>query len=312
MHLIGSKVIPQIAFGSHISKIPQKAINSIQNAVARALWVGRPKWRAKHLLQAVLSAPHRTDPKFACAFNTVLEVIRMCHMLPHTVPMLQRTWQHTHGTHSLAEQLLHAANTLGIQINEQLAVSFGNSQPVPIVSLSAKDATKVLANIARNACYIATGGSKRKDYLRTQGIFDHQQTTALLRKLPVGKYNGEVPSRHRLESNLVGCTLTNDRLAGSGWSDTATCRFCQNAKESMFHLVQECTTLHALIGPPAGDELGKNFHLLGHVEHPLFIAKRRLQFAHACDIPVASDFDATDVAICGLTAPWCMATSSGL
>ena len=103
VYLIGSKaskVIPQIAFGSHISKIPQKAINSIQNAIARALWVGKPKWRAKSLLQAVLSAPHRTDPKFACAFNTVLEVIRMCHMLPHTVPMLQRTWLHKHGTHS--------------------------------------------------------------------------------------------------------------------------------------------------------------------------------------------------------------------
>ena len=284
VYLIGSKVIPQIAFGSHISKIPQKAINSIQNAIARALWVGKPKWRAKHLLQA---APHRTDPKFACAFNTVLEIIRMCHMLPHTVSMLQRTWNHPHGTHSLAEQLQNAANTLGLVITDQLAISFCHSQPVPLplVSLSAKDANKVLAYVARDACYKATGESKRKDFYRTQRIFDHQQTTALLRQLPTGRYNGEVPTRHRLE--------TNDRLAGSGWADSALCRFCNVEKESMLHLVHECAHLHEIIGRPADDELGSNFPLLGHVEHPSFIAKRRLQFAHARDIPVATEFDST-------------------
>ena len=81
--LIGTKILPQISFGAHISKIPQQALNSIQNAIARALWVGRPKWRSRQLLQAVLSQPHRTDPRIACAFSTVLECIRMCHTLPY-------------------------------------------------------------------------------------------------------------------------------------------------------------------------------------------------------------------------------------
>ena len=302
--LIGAKVVPQLAFGSHISKIPLKALNSVQNAIARALWVGRPKWRAKHLLQAVLSTPHRTDPKIACAFNTVLEVVRMCHMLPHTVPMLQRTWANPHGTHSLAQQLQNAVDVLGLHITEQLDISFRNSQAVPIVSLSAKDVSRVLANIARDACYKATGDSKRKDFQRTQGIFDHQQTTALLRKLPAGPYSGEVPARFRLESIVVGCTLTNDRLAGSGWSESSACRFCQQVKESMFHLVHECTALHATIGPPTNDELGRNFQLLGHVEHPPFIARRRLQLLMLVIFPLLLSSTLADVAASGPMAPW--------
>ena len=289
--LVSSKIVPQIAFGSHISKIPKRAGTAIQNAIARALWVGRPKWRAKHLLQAVLSAPHRTDPKYACAFSTVVETIRMCHTMPHTFEMLKRTWMNPHGVHSLAAQLQNAADVLGIEIDDRLALSFCGSQPVPLCSLNAKDASKVLANITRDACYKATGDTKRKDFHSTQRVFDYQQTLAALKQLPLRHKGGDIADRYRLESILVGCTLTNDRLAGSGWTDTSDCRFCQSDKESMHHLVYECTALHAIIGPPAQDELGANFQLLGHVEHPRFIAKRRLHFSHAADLPVAPDFD---------------------
>ena len=172
------------------------------------------------------------------------------------------------------------------------------------MSLSAKDVSRVLANIARDACYKATGDSKRKDFQRTQGIFDHQQTTALLRKLPAGPYSGEVPARFRLESIVVGCTLTNDRLAGSGWSESSACRFCQQVKESMFHLVHECTALHATIGPPTNDELGRNFQLLGHVEHPPFIARRRLQLLMLVIFPLLLSSTLADVAASGPMAPW--------
>ena len=82
--LIGAKTIPQIAFGAHITKIPQAAMNSIQNAIARALWAGRPKWRSRPLLQAILAKPHRTDPKIACAVCSILEILRMCQSMPHT------------------------------------------------------------------------------------------------------------------------------------------------------------------------------------------------------------------------------------
>ena len=39
--LIGAKIVPQMSFGAHITKIPQQALKKIQNAVAKALWVGQ-------------------------------------------------------------------------------------------------------------------------------------------------------------------------------------------------------------------------------------------------------------------------------
>lgn len=56
----------------------------------------------------------------------------------------------------------------------------------------------------------------------------------------------------------------------------------------MFH----CEEAHSLLGKPRGDELGRNFALLGHIEHPQFIAKRRLQFSLASDLQVPECFDA--------------------
>ena len=122
--LIGAKIIPQIAFGAHISKIPQAAMNSIQNAIARALWFGRPKWRSRSLLQAVLAKPHRTDPKIACAVCTILEVLRMCQSMPHTHDMLRRTWLNNPGSHSLASRLQSAAQCLELIIDQELRLSF--------------------------------------------------------------------------------------------------------------------------------------------------------------------------------------------
>lgn len=74
--LIGAKIIPQFSFGAHITKIPKKAIKAIQNAIAKALWVGHPMWRSKQLLQCVLSQPHRAHPIFAGAYLTILETAR--------------------------------------------------------------------------------------------------------------------------------------------------------------------------------------------------------------------------------------------
>ena len=289
--LIGSKILPQISFGAHISKIPQQALNSIQNAIARALWVGRPKWRSRQLLQAVLSQPHRTDPRIACAYNTILECIRMCHTLPSTFSMLLRTWKNDFGEHSLAAKLQGAATVLGMRIDHELNMSYCGSTPVSIRAVSTTDASKVLQNLARQACYQQAFGKKRKDLVPSSKIFDFQQTTFLLKRSPLQAESDGVLLRSRLESVLVGCTLTNDRLAGSGWTDSALCRFCCQEKEDMHHLVHDCEHLHNLVGSPIHHELGENFLLLGHIAHPKFVARRRLQFAFAADLELAETFD---------------------
>ena len=64
--LIGAKVIPRITFGAHVTQIPKRELTQLQGTVIKALWNGKPKWRAKWLVQATHGQPHRTDPGLAC------------------------------------------------------------------------------------------------------------------------------------------------------------------------------------------------------------------------------------------------------
>ena len=151
--LIGAKIIPQMSFGAHITKITQQSLKKIQNAVAKALWVGQPMWRSKQLLHVILSKPHRTDPLTAGAYNTVLEVVRLCHNSPSAIPQVLNTWNQPTGNHSLAESLKAAFEFLGIDYDSDINISFMNSPPVSIFDLSPKCISKPLQNIARHACY---------------------------------------------------------------------------------------------------------------------------------------------------------------
>ena len=111
--LIGSKVIPRLTFGSHVSRIPKTKLDVIQNAISRCIWGRRPKWRSKWLVQAVFGKPHRTDPRTACAFSTIFEVIRSCHSDPAIFSKLlltHRAGQHL--PHSLASRFNQACEVL--------------------------------------------------------------------------------------------------------------------------------------------------------------------------------------------------------
>lgn len=101
----------------------------------------------------------------------------------------------------------------------------------------------------------------------------------------------DVSNHTRFESVLVGCTLTNDRLASTGWSETSACRQCGLTKETLHHLVHECDGVRARIGAPTVHELGVNFGLLGHIHQPEFVVRRRLLQLRASDIVSASQFE---------------------
>ena len=232
IHLIGAKVIPQISFGAHISKILKKDFQGIQNSIAKALWVNRPKWRSKSLLQAVLSKPHRTDPVFANAYNTIFELVRMCHTASWLVPKLIRALKNSvRAKHSLANNLLYATQTLGLDLDADLCISFEGSKPLCLLHGHPKDIRKALQQITRQECYVATPANARKDFNKPKGIFDVTQSLRLLRQTSPLDAPG-ISDRSRFESITVGCVLTNDRLACAGWVESSACRFCKLAKES--------------------------------------------------------------------------------
>lgn len=101
---------------------------------------------------------------------------------------------------------------------------------------------------------------------------------------------GELPPKARFESVLVGSTLTNDRMAATGWAKSRECRFCHNTKEPLHHLTIDCPTLREEIGAPGGHQLGANFQMLGHVEHPKFVARRRLLHQSSDGLVAADQF----------------------
>ena len=289
--LIGATVIPRLTFGAHISRIPKRALDQIQNAIARCLWYGRPKWRSKWLVQAVLSAPHRTEPTFACAYQVVLETIRSCHLQPAMFLQLQRTMGNAEALpHSLANRLLSACETLGLEIDNNLCLSFQGSNPTCITELSPQDARRALQAVCRHSCYARAINTPRKDFCKPQGIFDQQLSTLFLARAPA-TIPGELPMKVRFESVVVGCSLTNDRMAATGWSSSSDCRFCQTTKESMNHLTSDCHVLHRDIGAPVDHQLGRNFRMLGHVEHPKFIGRRRFLHQSADDLVPAECFN---------------------
>ena len=286
--LIGAKVIPRLTYGAHISRIPKRALDQIQNAIVRCLWFGRPKWRSKWLVQAVLSKPHRTEPTFACAYHIVIEALRACFLQPDLFPKLLRTFQSTQNLpHSLASRLQEACGTLGIQLDQCMRLSAFGSQPVCFDQLAPQDARRALQAICRHACYQKASTTPRKDFLKPKGIFDHQLTGISLatgRDVTDGIHNSI-----RFESVVVGCCLTNDRMAATGWVDTPLCRFCKRTKESMPHLI-ECASLHQNIGAPVPHQLGENFLTLGHIEHPFFIARKRLLHQQSNELIFTDEF----------------------
>ena len=90
--LIGSKAIPAITYGAHISRIPKQAIRKMRNVIVKALWNGRPMARSKWLVQLFHGQPHRTDPLLAQAFCCILDVVRFCHQNPQAIDRLQAMW----------------------------------------------------------------------------------------------------------------------------------------------------------------------------------------------------------------------------
>ena len=275
-HLIGAKAIPKLTYGAHISRTPKAALQKVQNGVTRALWRGRPKIRAKHLVLTFFGKPHRIDPFIAQAYNCVLDIFRYCFDHPDTIDKLklidknQRT-----AKNSLVAALQRACDILHLSLLDDFSLQFQGADKIILGSCGPRDFAKVLQAIALQAQYFAVQHKKRKDVCKPSGLVDVTLSTAFLRKPTFATPTFPTATMH-FESVLVGCTLTKDRLCASGWVEDHMCRFCGQAKETMAHLVFACTSLHRLISTPTLHEFGANFSMLGIFEHPSQVARHRL------------------------------------
>lgn len=179
-------------------------------------------------------------------------------------------------------------------MTNDLCLSFCDSQPISLQDLTPQHSCRILQAIARDACYRLAGSTPRKDFVKTVQVFDHALTTSFFRTAKVFG-NDDISNHQRLESVLVGCCLTNDRMAATGWTDNPACRFCGADRESMAHLVHQCAHLHDSVGVPTIHEVGSNFALLGHVHQPTFVVRRRMLQLQAGSLPLAEQFCPTEI-----------------
>lgn len=105
-------------------------------------------------------------------------------------------------------------------------------------------------------------------------------------RLPV-QPQAMIPLHAFFEAQLVGCVLTNDRLAAAKLVDDPKCRMCHAAKESLPHLIRDCPIVHEENPPPVAHDLGRNFELLGIVEHPWSVFRSRCQVSNPNSVNTA-------------------------
>ncbi len=288
-HLISVKVIPQLSFAANMNGIPKKVLASFQNAVTDGLWRGRPMWRSKGLLLAIIADPSKSDPICARAVTSIVETI---DFLKTADAYHREAWQTQHGNdivrhNSMIQQFYQAANVLGIEMCGAFHFSLWNATPVSFLDLAKRDTKKILKIAARDMCYKTASHTSRKDIFPAVNVLDFF-ATSLANKECKNQWHKNLPLQCHRDASIVGSCITNDRRFAAGLSDTEMRRFCHSTKESFAHLAHECQSLPFPTRPFCNPSKGPNFGNLGIVETSFVQAQKRLQISSVSSIVVES------------------------
>ena len=286
-HLIGMKVIPQISFTPHINEIPKAALLTLQASIAATLWRNRPLWRSKMLVIGLFSAPHRCDPFIARAYATILEVFSFIKSAPGSIRQKWISLEHRPfvSPNTLYAHFLQACKCLDLQYHQDFLISMWGCQPVSFLEFSRKDLKNALQTLCRHQCYVAATRSARKDIVLSTGVLDFTTTIAFRAKIDQQLVNSISLGCH-FDNVLVGCTFTRDRMCAIGQISSNECRFCNETKETITHLTQECQCIPENIPrPECPSVFGPNFANFGIVEVPFAHVQKRLAISDVSHIP---------------------------
>lgn len=269
------EIIPQCTFAADISSIPKLSSAKIESEIANAIWGRRPHWRARMLIFTFLCNPCFVHPQVARAYVTVCNIWRFDHRNPLVVSKLQGLYSSSvHSKHSLIAHFRDALRVFHCALLPDLSIGIGSSK-FQILDVTSKDLRGLLHALGRQFCYEKTNYNSRKDFKKPSGLVDLRLSLAFKHRPP--KHVNPKDVMCHFDAQLVGCTITNDRRAAAGFTDSAMCRFCLQTKESLLHIIKECPAAPAFLAGLPHHELGQNFSGLGVVEHPAAIASQRIQ-----------------------------------
>lgn len=298
-HIIGSKISPQLAYTPHLSAVPKKELKLVQDQLVAIIWKNRPMWRCRWLIIAMLANPHRSEPFLTRAFSTIVEIV---FFLKNCSPDDRQCWQNQVNCgsilpNSLLSNFRQACCMLGISHPSAFHLGVFGAKPVCFLDFGKNELRVLLKVVVRHQCYKFATEIKRKDIKPCNGFLNFPLTQKNTNKFKHEFVNG-LPLKCFWESQVVGCTLTNDRKAKAGFSQSNLCRFCSQVPESLEHIINECPNPpHADERPPCPENCGPNFKLLGIVECSNSLAESRLQISSTADIPVSDWSDNLDCAV---------------
>lgn len=274
--LIGSKVIPQCTYCPTLNRIPAKQISRIQGAIANVFWGKRPHWRSRFLVFALLTKPHRVEPVCARNYHVILDCLRFLQHYPDQRSIFCDLLQKARpDSPSFAQCVKQAFRFHSLELDGNANILYRGKHVCHLFQLTPKDAKPILQLLCRQACYAQASLQSRKEFRAPAGVIDPFLSTIFLRRSQL-QVPGEVPAHAFFTAQLVGCVLTNDRLAAANLIESPLCRFCKQEKESVPHLLRDCPWVQLCCPPPIAHELGRNFEFLGIVEHPWALLDRRL------------------------------------
>ena len=283
---LGVKVIPRFCYTASLNQIPKEVSKKFQSEIVQTLWGRRPHWRSRALVMTFLSEPHRNDPVCALAYHAVMDFLRFLRMPGNGRDKCLWAAAHCTVEHALLSKIKEAFRFFGLSLSPDLVLSFGGKPLMPAWDLHPKDIKMLLHRLSRHRCYLEAANQHRKDFRMPSGILDYDLTCGLRDKSTI-KHESKAVVESHFVAQLVGCTLTRDRLCAASLDTSDKCRFCGCVKESLAHLVFDCEAYHALHPPEPVHEFGSNFGLLGIVEHPVGVVKHRLQWNDPNDLLAA-------------------------
>ena len=282
---LGVKVIPRFCYAASLNQIPKEVSKKFQSEIVQTLWGRRPHWTS--LVMTFLSEPHRNDPVCTLAYHAVMDFLRFLRMPGNGRDKCLWAAAHCTVEHALLSKIKEAFRFFGLSLSPDLVLSFGGKPLMPAWDLHPKDIKMLLHRLSRHRCYLEAANQHRKDFRMPSGILDYDLTCGLRDKSTI-KHESKAVVESHFVAQLVGCTLTRDRLCAASLDTSDKCRFCGCVKESLAHLVFDCEAYHALHPPEPVHEFGSNFGLLGIVEHPVGVVKHRLQWNDPNDLLVAT------------------------
>ena len=220
---LGVKVIPRFCYTASLNQIPKEVSKKFQSEIVQTLWGRRPHWRSRALVMTFLSEPHRNDPVCALAYHAVMDFLRFLRMPGNGRDKCLWAAAHCTVEHALLSKIKEAFRFFGLSLSPDLVLSFGGKPLMPAWDLHPKDIKMLLHRLSRHRCYLEAANQHRKDFRMPSGILDYDLTCGLRDKSTI-KHESKAVVESHFVAQLVGCTLTRDRLCAASLDTSDKCR----------------------------------------------------------------------------------------